>query len=162
MGLPLSLGIAVASGAPPITGVISAIIAGFIFPFLGEANVTMSGPAAGLALALLAGMLTLDHGDLAAGYPLVLVAICLTGIVPVLSSILRAGRYAIVFPIWVVEDMLAAIGLMIIVKQIPALVGHLAPPVKSIPAGRSGSRNILHLNSGVFLIGGISLVLLFP
>ena len=55
VSLPLSLGIAVASGAPPITGVISAIIAGLIFPFLGGAYVTISGPAAGLAPALLAG-----------------------------------------------------------------------------------------------------------
>lgn len=62
IGLPLSLGIAVASGAPPITGVISAIIAGFVFPFLGGAYVTISGPAAGLAPALLAGMIALGHG----------------------------------------------------------------------------------------------------
>lgn len=49
VSLPLSLGIAIASGAPPVTGVISAIIAGLIFPFLGGAYVTISGPAAGLA-----------------------------------------------------------------------------------------------------------------
>ncbi|MCC2642206.1 MAG: yvdB [Nitrospira sp.] len=162
VGLPLSLGIAVASGAPPVTGVISAIIAGLIFPFLGGAYVTISGPAAGLAPALLAGMLTLGQGDLTAGYPLVLVAICLTGLVQVLLSIMRAGKYAIVFPISVVEGMLAAIGLMIIVKQIPALVGHLTPPVKSIPAAIGQiPENFFHLNSGVLFIGGISLALLF-
>ena len=74
MGIPLSLGIAVASGAPPVCGLISAIIAGFVFPFLGGAYITISGPAAGLAPALLAGMIALGHGDLAVGYPLVLVA----------------------------------------------------------------------------------------
>ena len=79
VGLPLSLGIAVASGAPPITGVISAIVGGLIYPFLGGSFVTISGPAAGLAPALLAGMLTLGHGDLTVGYPLLLVAICFTG-----------------------------------------------------------------------------------
>ncbi|MFP5350552.1 MAG: SulP family inorganic anion transporter, partial [Gammaproteobacteria bacterium] len=73
VSLPLSLGIAIASGAPTVTGLISAIIAGFVFPFLGGANVTISGPAAGLAPALLAGMLLLGDGDLAAGYPLLLV-----------------------------------------------------------------------------------------
>ena len=99
IGLPLSLGIAVASGAPPITGVISAIIAGLVFPFLGGAYVTISGPAAGLAPALLAGMITLGHGDLAVGYPLLLVAICLTGVVQVLLSLLRAGSFALYFPI---------------------------------------------------------------
>src|ERR1041385_6761037 len=53
MGIPLSLGIAIASGAPPVCGLISAIIAGFVFPFLGGAYITISGPAAGLAPALL-------------------------------------------------------------------------------------------------------------
>jgi MFS superfamily sulfate permease-like transporter len=91
VGLPLSLGIAVASGAPPVTGLISAIIAGLIFPLIGGAYVTISGPAAGLAPALLAGTLTLGNGDLAAGYPLVLVAICLAGLVQVLLSVLSAG-----------------------------------------------------------------------
>jgi len=55
VSLPLSLGIAIASGAPPVTGLISAIIAGLIFPFLGGAYVTISGPAAGLAPALFSG-----------------------------------------------------------------------------------------------------------
>ena len=91
VSLPLSLGIAIASGAPPVTGVISAIIAGLIFPFLGGAYVTISGPAAGLAPALLAGMLMLGGGDLAAGYPLLLVAICLTGLVQIVLAFSRPG-----------------------------------------------------------------------
>lgn len=162
VGLPLSLGIAVASGAPPVTGVISAIIGGLIYPFLGGSYVTISGPAAGLAPALLAGMLTLGHGDLAVGYPLVLVAICLTGLVQVVLSLFKAGKFAIFFPISVVEGMLAAIGVMIIVKMIPAMVGHLTPPVKSIPAAIDHiPENLLHLNPTVFLIGGVSLALLF-
>ena len=89
MGIPLSLGIAVASGAPPVCGIISAIIAGFVFPFLGGAYITISGPAAGLAPALLAGTLALGHGDLAAGYPLLLVAIALVGVVQVILSIFK-------------------------------------------------------------------------
>src|SRR5512135_18698 len=137
VGLPLSLGIAVASGAPPITGVVSAIIGGLVYPFLGGSYVTISGPAAGLAPALLAGMLSLGHGNLTEGYPFLLVAIFLTGLVQVLLSLLRAGKFAIFFPISVVEGMLAAIGLLIIVKMIPALTGVLAPPVESIPVAIS-------------------------
>src|SRR4051812_50183558 len=76
ISLPFSLGIAVASGAPPICGLISAIIAGLVLPFLGGSYVTVSGPAAGLAPALLAAMALLGRGDLAAGYPLLLAAIC--------------------------------------------------------------------------------------
>src|SRR2546423_13365112 len=70
MGIPLSLGIAIASRAPPVCGLISAIIAAFIFPFLWGAYITISGPAAGLAPALLTGMIALGNGDLAVGYPL--------------------------------------------------------------------------------------------
>src|SRR5271166_2839540 len=72
--LPFSLGIAIASGAPPIAGLISAIIAGLILPFLGGSFVTISGPAAGLAPALLAAMTLLGHGNTAVGYPRLLAA----------------------------------------------------------------------------------------
>ncbi|MEO8327218.1 MAG: SulP family inorganic anion transporter, partial [Nitrospirota bacterium] len=162
IGLPLSLGIAVASGAPPITGVISAIIAGVIFPFLGGAYVTISGPAAGLAPALLAGMIALGHGDLSVGYPLLLVAICLTGVVQVGLSLFRAGRFALYFPISVVEGMLSAIGMLIIIKQIPQLLGDQLPPVKSISEAILAIPHDIHeMNPEIFLVGGLSLVLLF-
>ena len=133
MGIPLSLGIAIASGAPPVCGLISAIIAGFVFPFLGGAYITISGPAAGLAPALLAGTLALGHGDLEAGYPLLLVAISIVGVVQVILSIFNAGRFALFFPISVVEGMLMAIGMLIIIKQVPAFLGYITPPIKSIP-----------------------------
>ena len=163
ISLPLSLGIAVASGAPPVTGVISAIIAGLIFPFLGGAYVTISGPAAGLAPALLAGMLLLGNGDLAAGYPLLLVAICLTGLVQVLLSLCRAGKWVAMFlPVTVVEAMLAAIGLMIIIKQIPSLLGDLAPPAKTILGSiRSLPESFMRIDAPVLAIGALSLFLMF-
>lgn len=162
VSLPLSLGIAVASGAPPITGVISAIIAGLVFPFLGGAYVTISGPAAGLAPALLSGMLLLGNGDLAAGYPLVLVAICLTGILQILLSFANAGRFAIFLPVTVVEAMLAAIGIIIIVKQIPALLGAMAPASKSMFASISQIPAVVaDMHPAIFFIGGLGLFLMF-
>lgn len=162
VSLPLSLGIAVASGAPPITGVISAIIAGLIFPFLGGAYVTISGPAAGLAPALLSGMLMLGGGDLAAGYPLLLVAICLTGLVQIILSMVNAGRFAIFLPVTVVEAMLAAIGIMIIVKQIPPLLGDLAPMSKDILTAISKlPESLLRIEAPVMIIGVVCLFLMF-
>lgn len=162
VSLPLSLGIAIASGAPPVTGVISAIIAGLIFPFLGGAYVTISGPAAGLAPALLAGMIMLGGGDLAAGYPLLLVAICLTGLLQIVLAFFKAGRFALFLPVTVVEGMLAAIGIMIIAKQIPALLGAFAPPAKSmlltlahLPA------SFLEMDPAIAFIGGVCLFLMF-
>jgi MFS superfamily sulfate permease-like transporter len=162
MGIPLSLGIAVASGAPPVCGLISAIIAGLVFPFLGGAYITISGPAAGLAPALLAGTLALGHGDLTAGYPLLLVAICLVGIIQVILSIFNAGRFALFFPISVVEGMLMAIGMLIIVKQVPAFLGYITPPIKSIPkAIILIPEQIMGLNPLICVIGVVTLFLLF-
>lgn len=162
VSLPLSLAIAIASGAPPVTGLISAIIAGLIFPLLGGAYVTISGPAAGLAPALLAGMLTLGQGDLAAGYPLLLVAICMTGLIQVLLSLAKAGKYAIFLPATVVEGMLAAIGIMIIIKQIPLLIGAPSIPTKSILSALGKlPENFSHLQIDAFLLGITCLFLMF-
>src|SRR3974377_399233 len=116
VSVPFSLGIAVASGAPPICGLISAIIAGLVLPFLGGSYVTISGPAAGRAPALLPGVPLLGKGDLAAGYPLLLVAICLTGLVQLVLAFFKATRFSAIFPSSVVEGMLASIGLLIIAK----------------------------------------------
>src|ERR1041384_2473164 len=162
MGIPLSLGIAIASGAPPVCGLISAIIAGFIFPFLGGAYITISGPAAGLAPALLAGMILLGDGNLEVGYPLLLVAICLVGVVQVILSIFDAGRFALYFPISVVEGMLMAIGSLIIIKQVPAFLGVIIPPIKSIPkAIASIPEQVMVLNPLICTIGAVALFLLF-
>ncbi|MDH5587222.1 MAG: SulP family inorganic anion transporter, partial [Nitrospirota bacterium] len=87
---------------------------------------------------------------------------CLTGFVQVILSLMRAGKFAMYFPISVVEGMLMAIGIMIIVKQIPSLMGSLAPPVKSIPgAVLNIPQNIQAMNPEIFLIGALSLTLLF-
>jgi MFS superfamily sulfate permease-like transporter len=162
MGIPLSLGIAIASGAPPVCGLISAIIAGFVFPFLGGAFITISGPAAGLAPALLAGMIALGNGDLAVGYPILLVAICIVGIVQVILSIFNAGRFALFFPISVVEGMLMAIGMLIIIKQVPAFLGYITPPIKSIPkAIMLVPEQIMGMNPMICAIGAVTLFLLF-
>lgn len=131
---PFSLGVALASGAPAVAGLLSAIVAGLLYPLLGGSHVTVSGPAAALAPVLLWGMLLLGQGDLAAGYPLVLVAIVLTGALQLLLAALRAGRYASMLPATVVEAMLAAIGIMIIVRQLPALLGAASGPSSSVVA----------------------------
>ncbi|NOY73646.1 MAG: SulP family inorganic anion transporter [Gammaproteobacteria bacterium] len=162
VSLPLSIGIAIASGAPAVTGLISAIIAGLIFPFLGGAFVTISGPAAGLAPALLAGMLMLGGGDLAEGYPLLLVAICLTGLLQILLAFFKTGRYAIFLPVTVVEAMLAAIGLIIIIKQIPTLMGAILPAAGTMLASVTKlPQALLQIDWAVFFIGAISLFLMF-
>src|SRR5262245_12712540 len=127
VSLPFSLGLAIASGAPPIAGLVSAIIAGLIYPFLGGSYVTISGPAAGLAPALFMAMSALgggsDEAHRAIGYPLLLGVICMVGVVQIILSQLKVARFSAWFSPTVVEGMLASIGLLIIVKQIPNLLG---------------------------------------
>ncbi|WP_409428629.1 SulP family inorganic anion transporter [Mycobacterium sp. SMC-11] len=133
ISLPFSMGIAITSGAPPICGIVSAIIAGFVLPFLGGSYVTISGPAAGLAPVLFAGMITLGQirlGEgaseselLAVGYPLVLVAIAIAGVVQLILARFKVARLSAIFPAAAIQGMLAAIGLMIIAKQIPLFMG---------------------------------------
>lgn len=162
VSLPLSLGIAIASGAPPVTGLISAIIAGLVLPLLGGSYVTISGPAAGLAPALLAGMLLLGGGDLTAGYPLLLVAIFLTGAVQIVLSLAKAGEFSRILPSAVVEGMLAAIGVIIIIKQIPLLAGDLAAPAKTVlAAAASVPDSLMRLDPAALAVGLVSLALIF-
>ena len=122
VSLPFSMGIAITSGAPPITGVISAIIAGFLMPFLGGSYVTISGPAAGLAPALFSGMIALATAEigkevaagkttqelLQIGYPLVLVAISIAGVLQVILARLKVARLSAIFPAAAIEGMLAS------------------------------------------------------
>lgn len=159
---PFSLGVALASGAPAIAGLISAIVAGLFYPLLGGSHVTVSGPAAALAPVLLWGMLLLGNGDLAAGYPLVLVAIVFTGLFQLLLSLYRAGEYAAMLPATVVEAMLASIGIMIIVRQVPPLLGAPSVPSKSVLESVANlPGQLLMFEWQVALVGLASLMLMF-
>ena len=85
---------------------------------------TISGPAAGLAPALLAAMTVLGHGNLELGYPRLLAVICMVGAIQVVLSRLGAAKLSSALPVSVVEGMLASIGLLIVAKEMPHLIGH--------------------------------------
>lgn len=161
ISLPFSLGIAVASGAPPVAGLVSAIIAGLLFPLLGGAYVTISGPAAGLAPVLLASMTALGAGNLEKGYPLLLAVICVAGGVQLILSYFRAARFSAIFPASVVEGMLCAIGLLIIGKQLPNFLGAHFHEHDFLGIVREAPSQIIHMTPAVFSIGLFSLVLIF-
>lgn len=171
ISLPFSMGIAITSGAPPICGIVSAIIAGFVLPFLGGSYVTISGPAAGLAPVLFAGMITLGQISLgkgapesellAAGYPLVLVAIALAGVVQVLLAKLKVARLSAIFPAAAIQGMLAAIGLMIIAKQIPLFMGEKFAGREFWAILAEVPRHIGSMNRPVFILGVGCLAALF-
>ncbi len=117
VALPLCLGIAVASGAPPFAGIITGIVGGLVVGFLSSSNVSVSGPAAGLLAIVLVAITDL-------GFETFLVAVIIAGMIQMTLGILKAGSISSYFPTSVIEGMLAAIGIIIIMKEIPHAIGY--------------------------------------
>ena len=161
VSLPFSLGIAVASGAPPVCGLISAIIAGLVLPFLGGSYVTISGPAAGLAPALFAAMLAARPGR--PGGRLSALARCdlPDGLVQVVLARFKLARFAAVFPAAVVEGMLASIGLLIIAKQLPLILGTKFEEHEFWGIVRETPSQFMQMDPKVFGLGIFCLALIF-
>ncbi|HEX6845647.1 MAG TPA: SulP family inorganic anion transporter [Chitinophagaceae bacterium] len=117
VALPLCLGIAVASGAPPFAGIITGILGGIVVGYLSSSNVSVSGPAAGLIAIVLGAIATL-------GYENFLLAIMLAGAFQLILGIAKAGTISSYFPSGVIEGMLTAIGIIIIKKELPHAIGY--------------------------------------
>lgn len=117
VALPLCLGIAVASGAPPFAGIITGVIGGIVVGFLSSSNVSVSGPAAGLIAIILVAITDL-------GYETFLVAVVIAGLIQLTLGFAKAGSISSYFPTSVIEGMLAAIGIIIIKKEIPHAIGY--------------------------------------
>ncbi|MEO0039646.1 MAG: Carbonic anhydrase 2, partial [Verrucomicrobiota bacterium] len=122
VALPLCLGIALASGAPMLAGLVSGIVGGLLVAWLSGSHTSVSGPAAGLVAVVLAQVAALGS------YEAFLVAVILAGAIQILLGSLRGGFIAAFFPSSVIKGLLAAIGLILILKQIPHAVGHDADP----------------------------------
>ncbi len=118
VALPLCLGIAVASGAPPLSGLIAGMIGGIVIGALSGSHISVSGPAAGLTVIVLDAQQTLG------AFEIFLAAVVVAGIIQLILGILRAGIIGYYFPNSVIKGMLAAIGLILILKQIPHALGY--------------------------------------
>ena len=117
VALPLCLGIAVASGAPPFAGIISGVLGGIIVGYLSGSHVSVSGPAAGLIAIVLVAVTDL-------GYETFLAAVFIAGLIQLVLGIAKAGGISSYFPSSVIEGMLVAIGIIIIKKEIPHAIGY--------------------------------------
>lgn len=118
VALPLCLGIAMASGAPLFSGIIAGIIGGIVVGYLSKSHVSVSGPAAGLTAIVLTAIT--DFG----AFNIFLTAVFLAGLIQLALGFLKAGSISNYFPTNVIEGMLAGIGVIIILKQLPHAVGY--------------------------------------
>jgi len=117
VAMPLCLGIALASGAPLFSGIVAGIVGGLVIGVLSKSQLSVSGPAAGLAAIVLAAITDLGAFDI------FLCAIIIAGFIQLALGFLKAGSIANYFPSNVIEGMLAGIGLIIILKQLPHAIG---------------------------------------
>lgn len=118
VALPLCLGIAIASGAPPISGLLAGIIGGIIVGAFSKSHVSVSGPAAGLTVIVLDSISSLGTFELFLG------SLVAAGLIQLILGFAKAGVLGYYFPHSVIKGMLTAIGLILILKQIPHALGY--------------------------------------
>ncbi len=121
VALPLCLGIALASGAPLYAGLLSGIIGGLVVSLISSSQLAVSGPAAGLTTIVAASIISM--GD----YRIFLLSVIIAGVFQLILGFLKLGGVANYFPSSVIKGMLAAIGIMLISKQIPIALGYDKP-----------------------------------
>ncbi|MFM2162674.1 MAG: hypothetical protein RLZZ383_2186 [Pseudomonadota bacterium] len=162
IALPLSVGISLASGAPPLAGVITAICGGVVASLLGSAELTIKGPAAGMIVIVLGAIQELQLGDPdpLAGYRRALAVGVVAALVQIAFSRMRVGRFAAVFPPSAVHGMMAAIGVIICAKQIHLLVGVKPTGKEPLALLAEVPASLAHLDLPIALLGAASLAVL--
>ena len=122
IALPLSLGIALAAGAPAMSGILSAVVGGVVTTFFRGGHVSINGPAKGVIAVILLGITLMDDGS-GQAFNYVLGAIVVSGAIQTLLGLLKLGRLADIFHSSVILGILAAIGIIIFAKQIHVALG---------------------------------------
>jgi MFS superfamily sulfate permease-like transporter len=162
VALPLCLGIALASGAPLFSGIISGIIGGIVVGYLSNSHLSVSGPAAGLTAIVLTAITDLGS------FNAFLLAVLLAGVIQLVFGFIKAGTISNYFPTNVIEGMLAGIGVIIILKQIPHAFGYDPDFEGDESFFQSDGQNTFsellhvldHIQLGAFIVALISLLIL--
>ncbi len=162
VAVPLCLGIALASGAPLFSGIIAGIVGGIVVAFASGSALSVSGPAAGLTVIVLNAISTLRN------YELFLLAVVLAGFIQIILGYVKAGIIGYYFPSNVIKGMLAAIGIILILKQIPHAIGYDVDNEGDFDFIQADGENTFseivnslnHIHPGALIIAGISLLIL--
>lgn len=153
VAIPLCIGIAMASGAPIFSGILSGIIGGIIVGFLSDSHVSVSGPAAGMIVVVLSALAALGS------FHAFLLALFFAGVLQVLIGFVRIGFLADYIPTSVVQGLLAAIGLLIILKELPMAVGHYGET--HVHSGSFSFTELWqHFSQGALIISFVSLLIM--
>lgn len=154
VALPLCLGIAMASGAPLFSGIIAGIVGGLIVGYLSDSHVSVTGPAAGLTAIVIMAIATLGS------FEVFLTAVFLAGIIQIILGFLKAGAISNYFPNNVIEGMLAGIGIVIFLKQIPKALGSDVEVGSGLAVFSDLAASFSQVQTGVIIITGISLAII--
>ncbi len=161
VALPLCLGVALASGAPLLSGVLAGIVGGILVGMMSGSATSVSGPSAGSAAVVAVLIAALE-------FPAFLLAVVFAGLIQIALAIARAGFIAAFFPSSVIKGLLAAIGVILVLKQVPHLLGHDADPQGDMAFQQPDHANTFtelwhmfgHIHVGAVLIGLGSVALL--
>jgi MFS superfamily sulfate permease-like transporter len=169
LALPLSLGIAGASDFAPIYGLITAMVGGLVVSLFAGSLLTIKGPAAGLIVIVAGAVAEFGHGDNLIGWQLTLGAIVVAGIIQVGFGLAKLGKLSDFFPLSAVHGMLAAIGIIIISKQLHILAGFnpvteagkpMVEPLELLMELKNTFLNFFQ-HKEVIIVGLVSLVIVF-
>src|SRR5687768_9651895 len=163
VALPLCLGIALASGAPALSGIITGIVGGLVVAALSGSALSVSDPAAGLTIIVLNGITDLGS------FQAFILAVVIAGILQLVLGYVKAGIIGLFFPSSVIRGMLAAIGLTLILKQIPHFLGVDKDFFGDMNFFQSDgettfseiSKALGHIHLGALIIGVVSLAIIF-
>lgn len=166
VALPLCLGIALASGAPLLSGIIAGVVGGIVVGLASGSQLMVSGPAAGLTAIVIAGIAQVG------GFPQFLPAVVIGGAIQMLLGVARAGVIGYYFPSAVIKGMLAAIGLTLILKQLPHAVGYdedyegdfsfVSPSGENTFGAISSAFNDIQLGAVLVSLVGVALMVIWP
>ncbi len=162
VALPLCLGVALASNAPLFSGIVAGILGGIVVGLLSGSHTSVAGPAAGLTAIVAAQIAALGN------FNAFLAALVLAGVIQVVLGLLKAGSVAAFFPSSVIKGLLAAIGVILILKQIPHAFGHDPDPAGDVAFAQNDGENtftelaatLFDIQPGAALVGILSIVIL--